>query len=559
MSESDYFKKFKQIPENYSLPEALDFPFYYTPHELAEFAANQLQEELSKTNFNHDFGIEKKERNGAIGKMFGVLVVQNKNGDLGYLKAFSGKLGERNWHEGFVPPVFDLLEKDGFFKTEEKYLNELNKQIEKLENDPIRKIKEDEYTKLNSETLKQLSDFRLYLKKEKKTRAEIREKEKEKLEDTDYQCLIEKLKKESISQQIEYKKLNKELNHILANKKEELLKFEHEIESLKKVRGEKSNALQDKIFDQYTFLNQAKESKSLLEIFKETIFEKPPAGAGECAAPKLFQYAFQNDLTPICMAEFWWGMSPDSEIRVHKNFYPACRGKCEPILKHMLGKSKVSQNPLNTQSVVNELEIIYEDEWIVAVNKPPEFLSVPGKQMTDSVLTRLQLKYPDATGPLLVHRLDMSTSGILLAAKDKDIHKALQNQFIKRKVEKVYRAVIERKPKKLEGTIDLPLTLDFLDRPKQKICFEEGKKAITTYKFLKSVKKGSLIEFQPLTGRTHQLRIHAAHHLGLNSPIVGDDLYGMKEKRLYLHAQKLRFIHPISKKNIIIECPENFV
>ena len=259
------------------------------------------------------------------------------------------------------------------------------------------------------------------------------------------------------------------------------------------------------------------------------------------------------------MAEFWWGMSPDSEIRVHKNFYPACRGKCEPILKHMLGKSKVSQNPLNTQSVVNELEIIYEDEWIVAVNKPPEFLSVPGKQMTDSVLTRLQLKYPDATGPLLVHRLDMSTSGILLAAKDKDIHKALQNQFIKRKVEKVYRAIIQREPKETEGVIDLPLTLDFLDRPKQKICFEEGKKAITKYRYLKSVQNGFLIEFEPLTGRTHQLRIHAAHHLGLNSPIVGDDLYGMKEKRLYLHAQILRFIHPISKKNIIIECPENFV
>jgi tRNA pseudouridine32 synthase/23S rRNA pseudouridine746 synthase len=559
MSESDYFKKFKQIPENYSLPEALDFPFFYQPNKLAVFAAEEVQKSLIQNDFSHNFGIENAQRNGAIGKMFGVLVVQNKHGDLGYLKAFSGKLGESNWHEGFVPPVFDLLEKDGFFKTEEKYLNELNKQIEKIENDPIRKIKEEEYTKFNSEISKQLSDFRIYLKSEKKTRGEIRERERENLEESDYQQLIEKLKKESISQQIEYKKLNKELNHILANKKEELLKFEHELESLKKVRREKSIALQDKIFDQYTFLNQAKESKSLLAIFKETIFEKPPAGAGECAAPKLFQYAFQNDLTPICMAEFWWGMSPDSEIRVHKNFYPACRGKCEPILKHMLGKSQVSENPLNTQSIVNELEIIYEDDWIVAVNKPPEFLSVPGKEMTDSVLTRLQLKYPEATGPLLVHRLDMSTSGILLAAKDKDVHKALQNQFIKRKVEKSYRAIIERKPKEIEGIIDLPITLDVLDRPKQKVCFEKGKKAITEYNYLKSVKNGFLIELKPLTGRTHQLRIHAAHHLGLNSPIVGDDLYGMKEKRLYLHAQKLRFIHPISKKNIIIECPENFV
>ena len=552
------FIPLQTLDDSFPLPEKIDFPFFYQPNKLAVFAAEEVQKSLIQNDFSHNFGIENAQRNGAIGKMFGVLVVQNKHGDLGYLKAFSGKLGDSNWHEGFVPPVFDLLEKDGFFKTEEKYLNELNKQIEKLENDPIQKIKEEEYSKLNSEISKQLSDFRIYLKREKKTRAEIREREIENLEETNYQQLIEKLKKESISQQIEYKKLNKELNHILANKKEELLKFEHELESLKKVRREKSNALQDKIFDQYTFLNQAKESKSLLAIFKETIFEKPPAGAGECAAPKLFQYAFQNDLIPICMAEFWWGISPDSEIRVHKNFYPACRGKCEPILKHMLGKSKVSQNPLNTQSVVNELETIYEDEWIVAINKPPEFLSVPGKEMTDSVLTRLQLKYPEATGPLLVHRLDMSTSGILLAAKDKDVHKALQNQFIKRKVEKCYRAIIERKPKELEGTINLPIALDIFDRPKQKICFEKGKKAITEYNYLKSVKNGFLIELKPLTGRTHQLRIHMAHHLGLNSPIVGDDLYGRKGTRLYLHAQKLSFLHPILKKNITITCLDNF-
>jgi tRNA pseudouridine32 synthase/23S rRNA pseudouridine746 synthase len=258
------------------------------------------------------------------------------------------------------------------------------------------------------------------------------------------------------------------------------------------------------------------------------------------------------------MAEFWWGMPPDSEVRVHRQYYPACRGKCEPILNHMLSASSVGTNPLNVQDNPNDLDIIYEDEWIVAINKPSEFLSVPGKSLSDSVLTRLKTKYPEATGPILLHRLDMSTSGILLAAKTSEIHKQLQKQFIDRKIKKVYHAILDGNVDKDSGIIDLPLTLDILERPKQKVCFKEGKRSITEFNVLKRKKGKTLIEFHPITGRTHQLRVHAAHHSGLNCPILGDDLYGSKDERLYLHAAQLTFYHPIQKMNVVININSGF-
>jgi tRNA pseudouridine32 synthase/23S rRNA pseudouridine746 synthase len=552
MKLEDYFFKLENLPDDLILPEKIDYPHFYSPHPVALIAAEKVQKELETKSFNHDFGINNFERNGAIGKMFGVLVARSNKGELGYFKSFSGKLGESNFHEGFVPPVFDLLDENGFFKKEEAYLNQLNERIEILENDKNQKIKEEEFKIFSSQSSQQLSDFRNFLKIEKKKRAEIRQKEIENLQESDYQKLIEKLKKESISQQIEYKKLNKELHQILAEKKGALSIVQNEIELLKKERKEKSISLQNRIFEQYTFINQEKTSKSLLAIFQETIFDKPPAGAGECAAPKLFQFAFMHNFDPICLAEFWWGLPPDSEVRVHKQFYPACRGKCEPILSHMLGASNVELNPLNSQNNPEELEIIFEDEWIVAVNKPAEFLSVPGITLTDSILTRLKTKYPESTGPLLLHRLDMSTSGVLLAAKTSEIHKQLQKQFIDRKIKKVYHAILDGYVDKDSGIIDLPLTLDVLDRPKQKVCFKDGKYTLTKFKVVKRINGKTLIEFYPVTGRTHQLRVHSAHHLGLNCPILGDDLYGRKDNRLFLHAYQLTFYHPFKKKEFTI-------
>ena len=403
-----------------------------------------------------------------------------------------------------------------------------------------------------------MDEFRRYLKTKKKERAELRKLESLSLTTDEFERLIEDLKKESISQQLEFKLLTIQSQEKLTELKNQFEPLETELTDLKLLRKQKSNELQNKIFTHYTFINHKKEEKSLLAIFQETVFDKPPAGAGECAAPKLFQYAFKHDLTPICLAEFWWGMSPDSEIRVHKQFYSACRGKCEPILNHMLSASVVEENPLNQQAEIKEIPILFEDEWIVVVDKPAEFLSVPGKRLTDSVLTRLQELYPDATGPLLLHRLDMSTSGILVAAKTKEVHKHLQNQFIKRSINKKYIALLEGELNQLEGEVILPLIGDITDRPKQKVCFEYGKKSRTIYKVLEQKNGRTLIEFKPITGRTHQLRVHAAHHLGLNCPIVGDDLYGLPNNRLHLHASELTIFHPVLKKEIHIFSPCKF-
>lgn len=546
------------IPQDCSLPEMIDFPFFYQPKKLARLAAEDLQKALKENDFQHNFGINNKERNGAIGKMFGVLVVQNKQGKIGYLKAFSGKLADRNDQPGFVPPVFDILEKDGFFKREEAKINEINARIEQIESDDQYNKNKEKYEELLIETTQRLSDFRNFLKIKKKEREQLRQSSLSTLTEDEYAYLIENLKKESISQQIEFKYLNKQLQENLIENKNQFELLDLELAELKSLRKAMSNELQKKIFDHYTFINQNKEKKSLLAIFSETIFETPPAGAGECAAPKLFQYAFNHELTPICMAEFWWGMSPDSEIRVHKHYYPACKGKCEPILSHMLGASLVEENPLHQQAQISEIPILYEDEWIVAIDKPAEFLSVPGKRLTDSVLTRLQQLYPDATGPLLLHRLDMSTSGILVAAKTKDVHKHLQHQFIKRSINKKYIALLEGELNQFEGEVILPLIGDITDRPKQKLCFEYGKKSRTIYKVIEKRNGRTLIEFKPITGRTHQLRVHAAHHLGLNCPIVGDDLYGLIDSRLHLHASELTIFHPILKKEIHIQSPHPF-
>ena len=297
----------------------------------------------------------------------------------------------------------------------------------------------------------------------------------------------------------------------------------------------------------------------MLSIFDHTESKIPPAGAGECAAPKLLQYAYLNKLKPIAMAEFWWGKSPSSEIRKHKQFYPSCRGKCEPILGHMLEGLDVEPNEmLSNLKDEKELDIIFEDEHLVAVNKPAEFLSVPGKEIEDSVYTRVKEKYPDADGPLVVHRLDMSTSGVMLLAKSKDVHKAIQHQFEQRTIKKRYVALLRGELTEKRGEINLPLRVDFHDRPRQLVCHEHGKPARTVWELVETIDGQSLVRFYPITGRTHQLRVHAAHADGLNTPILGDDLYGTKADRLHLHAEQLRFIHPISLEEVTLKVPAPF-
>ncbi|WNW02528.1 RluA family pseudouridine synthase [Tenacibaculum sp. HL-MS23] len=259
------------------------------------------------------------------------------------------------------------------------------------------------------------------------------------------------------------------------------------------------------------------------------------------------------------MAEFWWGKPSANAVRKHQHYYSACTGKCKPILHHMLQGLTVDDNPLIAQfQVKKEIEVIFEDEYLLVINKPHELLSVAGKEVKDSVYSRIKKKYPNATGPLIVHRLDMSTSGILLIAKNEIIHKNLQAQFINRTIKKRYVALLHGSLYKKNGEINLPLRVDLDDRPKQLVCYEHGKKALTKWEVIEVIDNKTKVYFYPITGRTHQLRVHAAHQLGLNIPIVGDDLYGTKANRLYLHAENLSFRHPISKKEVQFTSPAPF-
>lgn len=541
-----------------TLPTKFTYPFYYTPHPIALEAVSLLKARLNEEDFYHDFGIGRSERNGAIGKMFGVLVVEDTSGKLGYLAAFSGKLGNSNHHKGFVPPVFDLLDPTGFFRKEEVEVNELTLELNRLEqNASFLELKKQVET-CRTDFLLWIQNEKTLLKEHKKNR-QIKRVAANQADTIAYNQLIEELKEESIHQQIQFKQQQYVKKFALDQLEESYQQFENQLSELREKRAAMSADIQSRIFQSYTFLNVANQQKSLLDIFKDTPFKTPPAGAGECAAPKLLQYAFLNQLKPIAIAEFWWGMSPDSEVKVHQEYYPACRGKCEPILSHMLKGIEMDVNPMSINPAEGkELPVIYEDDYLLVVNKPAEFLSVPGKTIDDSVQTRIHHKYPSATGPLLVHRLDMSTSGIILIAKKKDIHESLQKQFLKRSVEKRYIALLQGYVKSTQGEINLPLRVDLEDRPRQLVCYEHGKHALTKYEVLERTKGQTRVYFYPHTGRTHQLRVHAAHVSGLNAPILGDDLYGQKSDRLYLHAEFLSFWHPITKERMEINCPAPF-
>jgi tRNA pseudouridine32 synthase/23S rRNA pseudouridine746 synthase len=472
--------------------------------------------------------------------MFGVLVCQNKKEELSYLAAFSGKLADSNQHTYFVPTVYDMLSKDGFYKKEEDVLNLFNKEIEVLEQNK-------EYKKAQKNLEKVLNEAKIDLNSQKEVVKVQKTLRNEKRKDAN--CNIEELNKESQLEKILFKKMTKYWDYKISDAEKEVSFFTNEINIKKEIRSLKSAKLQQQLFANYAFLNQYKKSKSLGEIFENN----PPAGAGECAAPKLLHYAFQNDLKPIAMAEFWWGQSPKSEIRKHKQFYPACTGKCEPILKHMLLDIEMDENPfLNNTAKHQNIEIIFEDDCLAVIHKPHEFLSVPGKKVSDSVYQRVKDLYPSATGPLIVHRLDMSTSGLMLIAKSEEVYKNLQSQFIKRTVQKRYVALLDGIVLQNEGFIDLPLRVDLDNRPNQLVCYEYGKSARTKFEVISRENNQTRVHFYPITGRTHQLRMHASHYLGLNCPIIGDDLYGTKANRLHLHAEEIIFEHPILKEKITI-------
>lgn len=545
-----YFQK--QQVHGIPIPEKFTFPFYYEPHSLTEMAAKDLQDYLeNEFSDNHNFGLDESQKGLIIGKMFGVLVVQDNEGKLGYLSAFSGKLAGSNDLERFVPPVFDMLTENSFFKKEEEILNEFNRKIEKLESDEIYLKSKSDFNKYSQESADEILAFKNGMKENKAKRKRIREA-------NDLSVSEAELIKESNLDQFKFRMLKESWKQVLDDFQQKIHAFEIQIESLKKERKEKSSALQNQLFEQYSFLNQSGKTKSLKAIFAETVFEKPPAGAGECSTPKLLQYAFLHNLKPLAFAEFWWGASPKSEVRKHQQFYPACSGKCRPILKHMLEGMEIDENPLlKNLATEKQIEILYEDDFLVIVNKPAELLSVPGIEIQDSVYTRLQ-EMLNPVEPLIIHRLDMSTSGLLVVAKTKKVHKIIQNQFLKRTVKKRYSALLDGILTQNEGEINLSLRADITDRPRQMVCFENGKKAITKWRKVETKDGKTKVHFWPLTGRTHQLRMHAAHELGLNAPILGDDLYGKPAERLYLHAAYLEFTHPETKEILKFESENGF-
>jgi len=571
-----FFTAFKQTIEAYVLPERFTFPFCYDPHPLCLLASKELQQQLTESSYY-------QQAFTRTGKMFGVLIVENAAGEVGYLSAYSGKLitDESSAQQviNFVPPVFDIEAGTDSFQAEISIINRLNAELEVLLANPLI----DEYQQALDVKIiqqdKQLDAHRKQMAANKKLRKNQRSHAMSQLSGDDLAQCLKQLAQDSIDGKNQLRDLKAYWQHLIVQAQQNLNSLTDEINEIKKKRKQLSTKLQKQLFKQYRLLNSAGVEKDLIELFQNLPYHIPPAGTGDCAAPKLLQYAFKQNMKPLAMAEFWWGQAPKSEIRQHKNFYGACSGKCQPILAHMLEGMAIDENPLLVNPAEGKsLDIIYQDNDIVVVNKPSEFLSVPGKNIEDSVYLRIKQQFPQASGSYIVHRLDMSTSGLMVLTLTKRAQKNIQQQFINRTIKKRYVAILEGKIEGERentlmdtcGEINLPLRGDFEDKPKQLVCFEQGKKAKTQWEVIGLVEGKTKLYLYPETGRTHQLRVHCAHPLGLNLPILGDDLYGRSNrlshngmadtsaKRLYLHAEMLTLTHPITKEEMTFQVEADF-
>ena len=556
---SPCFTSFELNINHICVPDKFTFPFYYQPHALAEFAAEQLQRYLNtQAQWHYDADSVAKQA-ATEGKMFGVLVVKNAEQELGYLSAYSGQIISLFANRLFVPPVSNMQLNDEMYLNEQALINRINADITSKEESPKLQQLTVEISHVTTEYESHLLALQSTMADGRKQRKQQRETAKGILGNDEYQQLESQLAGESIAQKKQLQALKKFWQEKITVLQGSIDELTNDITRLKRLRRAKSKALQKKLFAQYEFLNAHEEVKDLNRIFADLPEQTPPSGAGDCAAPKLLQYAYQHNLQPIAMAEFWWGPAPKSAIRQHKNYYPSCYSKCQPILGHMLQGLTVEENPLLVNPAQGkDLTIVHQDEDILVVNKPAEFLSVPGKNIEDSVYLRIKTQFPQASGPLIVHRLDMSTSGLLVIALNKRAHKALQKQFIERTVEKRYIALVAGNVADDSGTIELPLRLDLDDKPRQLVCYQHGKTATTYWNVIARENNTTRLHLYPKTGRTHQLRVHCAHKLGLNMPIVGDDHYGEKAERLHLHAEYLALRHPISRENMAFEVPADF-
>ena len=555
-------------------PRQFTYPFCYDVDPLAEAASLELQRYIA------DADLMSTEK--GCGKMFGVLVVEyeDESGALqrGFLAAYSGLLGGRNDWPYFVPPVFDAQQPDGHFKRTEREISAINREIAAIEHDAeyLQSVAQRE------ETMKRLQAEVDAFKAEvdaAKARRDARRKSGEPLSEEEQAEMI----RESQFMKAELRRRRKAMEQA-----DSTLNTQHStfLKSLQRKRKQMSDELQRWLFAAYRMLNAKGEERNLIDIFREYTHAMPPAGAGDCCAPKLLQYAYLHHLRPVCMAEFWWGESPASEIRHHLHYYPACRSKCLPILTHMLKGLDVAPNPLAQKRHTAEPRVLYADEYIMVVDKPAGMLSVPGKaesvrsEFSDSANISVEeyfannskLKIQNSKFLKAAHRLDMDTSGLLVLARTEEAYVELQRQFASRETMKRYEAVLSGVPKhhhlttspSQRFTISLPLIADINDRPRQRVDMEHGKPACTLYNIIEvrtadADKRRTLVHLYPKTGRTHQLRVHCAHPLGLACPILGDPLYGIERAdRMYLHAAELTFRHPVTGETMHFLSPSGF-
>lgn len=545
---NEYFQEFKEDITKIDLPEKFTFPFYYTPHPLALMATKQLQKELETNNWEHNFGHERNLPLPPVGKMFGILVVQNQRKQIGFLKAYSGKLYQNFTPKGFCPFILDAEQINEIQNNQSMKINSLTQKISELENQTEYKAKKENYMVISTSALNAIEHCKkeLTINKEQRRKKRINATKQE----------LEILSNESMRDKFYQKHLTEHFKEKMKRAYIPIKKIEADIQELKNKRKHLSQNLQEEIFKHYQLLNYKKESKNLLELFQRKI---PSAGSGDCAAPKLLNQAYKMNLEPVAMAEFWWGAPHPGSTKSHKQFYPACSSKCRPILPFMLQGLSVDIDPINNNDTRHlKIEIIFEDKDIIIINKPSGLLSVPGKILKDSVQNRFKKIYPNLDCSLIVHRLDQDTSGIMILTKSKLANKEIQKQFINRTIKKYYVAILNGVLNSAQGQISLPLRGDPDNRPCQLVCHEFGKKSVTNYKVLEILNGLTRIEFEPITGRTHQLRVHSAHKEGFGIPIKGDDLYGDKANRLHLHAYKVSFDHPVLKKRFDFTSPPNF-
>lgn len=560
MKSENLIHRFPELGQEYKLPEKFTFPFCYTPAAITKKAAGILMDKIdSDKNLSVIF---------SEGKMLGVLTIRDKEGKPGFLAGFSGLAGGKNKITGFVPPILDLLDADGHFKKEEKEISAININISEILNSCEM---QEAHSKLENAIKKK--EESVYIMKERIKASKSRRHAMR--ASCDNEEVLSALIKESQFEKASLKRLVASCDAEIHDAEKHLDTITSRIEQLKKERAFRSEALQRWIFINSNVENALGTVKNIMEIFEEKGLV-PPGGTGECAAPKLLHYAYTNGLKPIAMGEFWYcrkesnncgGKHQDNttETRLHGRFYPSCTGKCGPLLGFMLSGLDIEDNPLETrESYTEKIRIIYEDCDIIAADKPSGILSVPGKTGTKSVQEILE---ENGKTVFSIHRLDMETSGVLIFAKNYDTEKKLRRQFEERQVQKEYIAILDTANSNTlkagqYGTISLPVGPDFYERPRQKVDLKDGKEAITEYEVLSIGQATAKVLFKPLTGRTHQLRIHSAHPSGLGCPILGDRLYGSghgaNTKRLYLHAMSVVFRHPSSGEKIKIAVQPEF-